>query len=145
MKNASKFMSANKKYELEFLLGATTTNNRFDIQLRGDTEPMQGRTHIFDNTMGVAADSWLDKRQLRRELTDNLNRESINARAESAQDVAQGFLDDLNRKAQLRDGISRKSEELKRLQQERIRREAEEYRQRLRRRMPRSLRDPDRD
>lgn len=144
VKNASKFMSISTHNDLEFLSGTTTTNKPIRYQMRGDTEPMQSRSHIFDSTLGFPSDNWLDRRQLRRELTDNLERESMSAKNESAQNMAQNFLDELSRKAQLRDGISRKSEELKRQQEETLRRQAAEYRERLRRLMPPSLREPDR-
>ena len=104
---------------------------------------MQGRSNLFDNGRGIPSDDWLDRKQLRREISDNLSKESLSARSESAQDVAQNFLDELSRKAQLRNGISRKSEELKRQHQQTLKRQADEYRERLRRLMPPSLREPD--
>ena len=105
---------------------------------------MQGRSNLFDHTQGIPGDNWLDRKQLKREITDTMNKESMSARTESAQDVAQNFLDELSRKAQLRNGISRKSEELRRQQQEKLKRQADEYRERLRRLMPPTLREPDR-
>jgi hypothetical protein len=106
---------------------------------------MQGRSQTFDNNISVPGDNWLEQKVMKRELTDILNKESISAKAESAQDVRQGFLEDLNRKAELRSGISKKSEELKRIQQEKLAQQAAEYREKLRRRMPESLREPGRD
>jgi hypothetical protein len=103
---------------------------------------MQSRIHIFDSTLGLPEDgSWLDRKVLRRELTDERLRDSMNNRAERATTAAQSFLEDMSRKAQMRNGIERKSEEIRRAQEEAMKAKADAYRQKLRGYLRPELRD----
>jgi hypothetical protein len=104
---------------------------------------MQSRAHIFDSTLGVTdvGSSWLDRKVLQRELTDSLNQNSLNQRKERASQAAETFLGDLSERAQRRNGIERRSEQIRRQQEEILKRQADEYRQRLRKFLPAELRD----
>ncbi len=98
---------------------------------------MQSREHIFDNTLGVRDESsWLDRKVLRRELTDSLNRQSLSERTEKAEMAKENFLGDLSRRAQLREGVEKKSEQIRKQHEEALRRKADEYRERLRKYLP---------
>jgi len=99
------------------------------------------RLNVFDSTLGVDSEStWLDRKVLRRELTQDLNRESLTKRVEHASQAAETFKDDLSRKAQLRTGIEKKSAEVRRREEEILKRQADEFREKLRRKLPSELR-----
>jgi hypothetical protein len=101
----------------------------------------ENRTNIFDTTVGVCGEStWLDKKVLRRELTQDLNRESLHRRTERASEAADNFRDDLTRRAKLRNGIEKKSVEVRRKEEEVLRQKADEYRERLRKKLSTNLR-----
>lgn len=100
------------------------------------------RNNLFDTTMGVRSEhTWLDKKVMRRELTEDLNRESLSKRAERAVEAAEEFRDDLSRRAEARNGIEKKSVEIRRREEEILRRKADEYRERLRKKLPADLRE----
>jgi hypothetical protein len=123
--------------------GSTTAmGNRFDIPSEGDFEPMQSTTHLFYSNLGLPDDSnWLDCKVLRREVTTIRDKESLSHRVERAGDEAQNFLRDLTRKAEKRHEMERKLVEARRLQEENLKRQAEEYREKLRGYLRPELRD----
>lgn len=96
----------------------------------------EARPNIFDTTIGPQAErSWLDSKVLRRELTEDLHERALNHRVEKASKAAESFMDDMNRRAELRSGIERKSEEIRKQYVEEMRRHAEEYREKLRKKL----------
>jgi hypothetical protein len=103
----------------------------------------EARNNIFDHTLGICSErqSWLGRKVLRRELTDDLNRDSLTKRTERASAAAEDFRDDMSRRAQLRNGIEKKSVEIRRREEEILKQKADEYRQRLQRYLPRELQD----
>ena len=93
-------------------------------------------------TTGIPDDgSWLDRRVLRREMTDSLNKQAVDNQVQKATDEAQGFLDGIRDRAQVRNIINKRSEETRRLHQEQLRQQAEAYRAKLRGYLRPELRD----
>lgn len=93
----------------------------------------QARPNIFDATLGVGGEvSWLDSKVMRRELTEDLQRVALTERKEKADAEADMFRELLNKRAEQRDGLEKKSAELRKLHEEAMRRKAAEYRERLR-------------
>ena len=86
-------------------------------------------------------ENWLDRKLMRREMSDSLNRQAIDTRAERADAAAKSFLDGLRGKAELRNDIERKSEEIRQRQQEELKRQADQYRSKLRGYLRPELRD----
>jgi len=75
---------------------------------------------------------WLTTKVTRRETREEILKEGLNAREEKASKAAESYRNDLNRKAELRDGIQKRSAEVKQAHLENLNRKAEEYRERLR-------------
>lgn len=95
------------------------------------------RDNLFDSTIGASSErTWLDNKILRRELAEDIGREGLTKRAERATQAAEDFRDDLTRRAELRTGIEKKSAEIRRREEDLLRRKADEYRERLRRYLP---------
>lgn len=102
----------------------------------------QARLNIFDATIGVRDErTWLDSKVLRRQMTEDLGKQGLSQRSEKATEAAESFMDDMNRRAAMRTGIERKSEEQRKQQVELMQRKAEEYRERLRRKLRPEVRD----
>ncbi|HEY9789819.1 MAG TPA: hypothetical protein V6D22_05445 [Candidatus Obscuribacterales bacterium] len=103
---------------------------------------MASSNSIFDAGRGIPDnESWLDRKMMRREMSDTLNRQAIDICTQRATSAAQKFLDDLREKAELRSDIERKSEEIRLRHQEELRRQAEQYRSKLRGYLRPELRD----
>lgn len=103
---------------------------------------MESRATIFDSTIGPADDSvWLDRKVLRRELTADLSKKGLEGKSIGAIAAAEGFLDDMTRRAQARAGIEKKSEEIRRQHEQMMREKASAYRERLRGYLRPELRD----
>lgn len=97
----------------------------------------EARLNMFELPAGARHDqTWLDSKVMRRELTEDRRREGFSKRTEKASEAAESFLGDLNRRAEMRSGIERKSEEARKQQIELMRQKADEYRERLRSKMP---------
>jgi hypothetical protein len=93
----------------------------------------QARPNIFDATLGVSGQqTWLDSKVMRRELTEDLQRAALTERKSKAEEEAEMFREILSKRAEKRDGLEKKSAELRKLQEEIMRRKADEYRERLR-------------
>lgn len=76
--------------------------------------------------------SWLNSKVQRRQTRDCILKEGSESRQEKAERAAESFLEDLGRKAELRDEIRLRMEESKKAGEELVRQKAEAYRQRLR-------------
>ena len=91
------------------------------------------RENIFDSTIGANQDkTWLDSKVMRRELTEDLHKESLSKRAERANEAARSFLGDLTKRAEVRHGLEERSIERRRREEDILRQKADEYRERLR-------------
>lgn len=102
----------------------------------------QARPNVFDATIGVRDErTWLDKQLLRRELTADQKREALDRRSQKASEAAESFRERMNSRAELRSGIEKKSEEIRKQQLELMQRKADEYRERLRNKLRPEVRD----
>lgn len=101
----------------------------------------EARLNLFDATIGVPDGNWLDSKVMRRELSQDLEKEALSHRARQATQAAESFRDDMNRRAATRDGIERKSEEMRKQQLALMQGKAEEYRNRLRNKLRPEIRD----
>jgi hypothetical protein len=91
------------------------------------------RVNLFDATLGARGEkSWLDSKVMRRELTEDLQRNGMAQRQERAGQVADIFRDTLSKRAEMRSGLEQRSKESRRLHEEMLKRKAEEYREKLR-------------
>jgi hypothetical protein len=79
----------------------------------------QARPNIFDATLGVSGQQ-------------DLQRAALTERKSKAEEEAEMFREILSKRAEKRDGLEKKSAELRKLQEEIMRRKADEYRERLR-------------
>jgi hypothetical protein len=68
-------------------------------------------------------------------MTEDLCREGLTRRAEMMGEASNSFRDDLNERAARRDGLARRSEESRRREAELMQRKAEEYRDKLRKKL----------
>lgn len=91
------------------------------------------RLNLFDATLGARGEkTWLDSKVMRREMTEDLQRNGMAQRAEKAVEVADLFRDSLSKRAEKRNDLEQKSKESRRLHEEMLRSKAEEYREKLR-------------
>lgn len=91
------------------------------------------RLNLFDATVGVRGEkTWLDSKVMRRELTEDLQRNGLVQRMEKAGEVADLFRDTLSKRAEMRSGVEQKSKESRRAHEDMLKRKAEEYREKLR-------------
>jgi len=92
----------------------------------------QARLNIFDATLGVRGQDWLDSKVMRREMTEEMQREAFAQKKEKADAAAETFLEKLSRRNEARDGLEKKSAEIRKSHEDLMRQKAEEYRERLR-------------
>lgn len=92
------------------------------------------RNNIFDSTIGAGQQkTWLDSKVTRRSLTEDLHKESLTKKTERANEAAKNFLGDLTKRAEVRHGLEERSVQRRRLEEDMLRRKADEYREKLRR------------
>lgn len=100
----------------------------------------QGRLNIFDTTLGAGGDrSWLDSKVMRREMTQDLQREALSQRREKASEAAGMYRDFMSKRAEQRNGLEQKSKEARAYYEELLKRKAAEYREKLRAKLPRDV------
>jgi hypothetical protein len=93
----------------------------------------QARLNIFDSTLGVRGEkSWLDSKVMRRELTQDLQRDALSQRKEKATEAAESFRDGMSKRAEMRNGLEQRAKESKSHYEELLKRKADEYREKLR-------------
>lgn len=93
----------------------------------------QARLNIFDATIGIQGEkSWLDSKVLRREMTEDRQREALSQRKELASEAAGLFRDGMSRRAEMRNGLEQRSKESRAHHEELLKRKAQEYREKLR-------------
>jgi hypothetical protein len=103
---------------------------------------MANSNFVYDGGKGIPDnESWLDRKVMRREMSDSLNRQAIDICTQRADLAAQKYLDDLRGKAEVRNDIERKSEEIRQRHQEELKRQADQYRSKLRGYLRPELRD----
>lgn len=100
----------------------------------------QGRLNIFDATLGAGVErSWLDAKVMRREMTQDLQREALSQRKERASEAAESYRNGMSKRAEKRNGLEQRSREARAHYEELLKRKAEEYREKLRAKLPRDV------
>jgi hypothetical protein len=96
-----------------------------------------------DNAAGSVdgRSTWLENKVEKREEKEGLAKRSMDQRQSNAYEQAEVFLGEMKSRATLRDGIEQKSKMVREREQQILKRQADEYRERLRKYLRPELRE----